>query len=80
VTTAGSPQTGTINNDEVDWGDGPDSLPTLSFNNGARHNTILGFQLGASIDGDPDGQSPEEHMTTWPTATTPMQKAMTRTA
>jgi hypothetical protein len=56
VTTAGSPQTGTINNDEVDWGDGPDSLPTVSFYNGARHNTILGFQLGAAIDGDPDGQ------------------------
>jgi len=57
VTTAGSPQTGTIINDEVDWGDGPDSLPTLSFNNGARHSTVLGFQLGAAIDGDPDGQS-----------------------
>lgn len=56
VTTAGSPQTGTINNDELDWGDGPDSLPTLLVYNGARHNTVLGFQLGAAIDGDPDGQ------------------------
>jgi len=56
VTTAGSPQTGTITNDELDWGDGPDSLPTLFFYNGARHATVLGFQLGAAIDGDPDGQ------------------------
>lgn len=57
VTTAGSPQTGTITNDEVDWGDGPDSLPTPLFMNGARHNTLLGFHLGAALDGDPDGQS-----------------------
>lgn len=56
VTIAGSPKTGTINNDEVDWGDGPDTLPTRLAMNGARHNTILGFQLGAAIDGDPDGQ------------------------
>ncbi len=56
LTTAGSPQTATINNDEVDWGDGPDTLPTLLFMNGARHNTLFGFQLGAAIDGDPDGQ------------------------
>jgi hypothetical protein len=56
VSTAGSPQTATITNDEVDFGDGPDSLPTILFNNGARHTAVLGFHLGATIDGDPDGQ------------------------
>lgn len=39
------------------WGDGPILLPTVSFYNGARHNTVFGFQLGAAIDGEPDGQS-----------------------
>ncbi|MEQ1745939.1 MAG: Calx-beta domain-containing protein [Saprospiraceae bacterium] len=57
ISTAGSPKTGTITNDEVDWGDGPDSLPTILFMNGARHNTIFGFHLGASVDGETDGQA-----------------------
>ncbi len=56
INIAGSPKLATIVNDEVDWGDGPDSLPTVLASNGARHNAVLGFQLGATIDGDPDGQ------------------------
>ncbi|MEZ4903422.1 MAG: Calx-beta domain-containing protein [Spirosomataceae bacterium] len=56
VTTAGSPQQGLITNDELDWGDAPDSYNTLSANNGARHNTSLLFHLGATVDGDLDGQ------------------------
>jgi hypothetical protein len=50
-------RTGAIINDEVDWGDAPDpAYPTLSAGNGARHATLLGFQLGAGIDGEADGQ------------------------
>ena len=56
IVTLGSPQTGTINNDEVDFGDAPDTYQTLLSNNGARHNTVLGFRLGAAIDGEDDGQ------------------------
>jgi len=52
-----SPQTGTILNDEVDFGDLPDpTFPTLVASNGARHQTVLGFQLGANLDGEPNGQ------------------------
>jgi hypothetical protein len=47
---------GLIVNDELDWGDAPDSYNTLSANNGARHNTSIAFHLGATIDGDLDGQ------------------------
>ena len=56
VNIAGSPQTATILNDEVDFGDAPDTYATLLASNGARHNTVLGFQLGATIDGEDDGQ------------------------
>ncbi len=56
ITTTGSPQTGTITNDEVDFGDAPDTYGTLLASNGARHNTVLGFRLGAAIDGEDDGQ------------------------
>lgn len=57
VSVGGAPQTGTITNDEIDFGDAPDpTYPTLLASNGARHNTILGFHLGATIDGDLDGQ------------------------
>ncbi len=56
VTTAGSPQQGLIVNDELDWGDAPDTYNTLSASNGARHNTSLAFHLGATVDGNLDGQ------------------------
>ncbi|MBK7428217.1 MAG: HYR domain-containing protein [Saprospiraceae bacterium] len=57
VTVGGTAQTGTISNDEIDFGDAPDpAYPTLLASNGARHNTILGFHLGATIDGDLDAQ------------------------
>jgi hypothetical protein len=55
VTIAGSPQTATILNDEVDFGDAPDSYATLLASNGARHKTVFGFYLGAVIDGEVDG-------------------------
>lgn len=57
VIATGSPQMGTILNDEIDFGDAPDpTYPTLLASNGARHNTLLGFSLGAAIDGEDDGQ------------------------
>ena len=65
VSIAGSPQTATITNDELDWGDAPTAAqsgfagtyPTLFAENGARHSASLGgLRLGASIDADLDGQ------------------------
>ena len=57
VTTAGSPKTGTILNDEVDYGDTPDpTYPTLIASNGAGHKAQFGVYLGAAIDGDANGQ------------------------
>jgi hypothetical protein len=65
VTIAGSPQTATITNDELDWGDAPTAAqsgfsgtyPSSLANNGARHGAALGgLRLGASIDADLDGQ------------------------
>ena len=65
VTTAGSPQTGTLLNDELDWGDAPTSAqsgfagtyPTLLANNGPRHTLLPGgLRLGATVDADLDGQ------------------------
>ncbi|MEO6759235.1 MAG: Calx-beta domain-containing protein, partial [Saprospiraceae bacterium] len=56
VTIVGSPQTATIINDEIDFGDAPDTYATLLNSNGARHATVLGFRLGAAIDGEDDGQ------------------------
>ena len=65
VTTAGSPQTGTLLNDELDFGDAPSAAqsgfagtyPTLNANNGARHTLIVGgLRLGATVDAESDGQ------------------------
>lgn len=57
LSTSSSPKTGTIENDEVDWGDAPDPLyPTLSASTGASHKTQLGVHLGAAIDGEDNGQ------------------------
>ncbi|MFN8348455.1 MAG: Calx-beta domain-containing protein, partial [Spirosomataceae bacterium] len=56
VTANTAPLQGLIVNDELDWGDAPASYGTLSANNGARHNTSLIFHLGATVDGDQDGQ------------------------
>ena len=65
VTVGGTSQTGTITNDEQDWGDAPTSMqsgfassyPTVSANNGARHALAIGgLRLGATVDADLDGQ------------------------
>jgi len=41
----------------LDFGDSPDpSYPTLLASNGARHITVPGFHLGASVDAEDDGQ------------------------
>jgi large repetitive protein len=40
----------------TDWGDAPDSYGTTLGSNGARHGVVGGFTLGATIDGEPDGQ------------------------
>ncbi|MGB4850623.1 MAG: Calx-beta domain-containing protein, partial [Saprospiraceae bacterium] len=65
VTISGSPQTGTIENDELDWGDAPtaaqsgfaSSYPTLNADGGANHFlTPGGLHLGTTVDGDLDGQ------------------------
>ncbi|MBN2000104.1 T9SS type A sorting domain-containing protein [candidate division KSB1 bacterium] len=43
--------------EEVDWGDAPDpTYPTLLANGGASHIIVSSVFLGASVDGDPDGQ------------------------
>jgi hypothetical protein len=40
-----------------DFGDAPDpTFPTLLSNDGARHLIVEGFSLGASVDGEIDGQ------------------------
>jgi hypothetical protein len=39
-----------------DWGDLPDSFQTTSASNGPSHKVQLGFQLGATIDGEVNGQ------------------------
>jgi len=57
VTVGGTSQTNTIENDELDWGDAPDTYKTLSASNGPRHaNAPGGIRLGATIDADLDGQ------------------------
>jgi Ca2+-binding RTX toxin-like protein len=58
--------TGTITNDEFDFGDAPDgssfappnTYPTLLANNGARHLQQAGLtlRLGATVDAEVDGQ------------------------
>ena len=43
--------------DEIDWGDAPDpTYPTYGASNGAHHLIIPGIYMGASVDGEPDGQ------------------------
>jgi hypothetical protein len=40
-----------------DWGDAPDpAYPTYATSNGANHAIVPGVFMGASIDGEPDGQ------------------------
>lgn len=57
VTITDSPQIGTILNDELDWGDAPESYSTTEASNGARHFlTPGGLTLGASVTADLDGQ------------------------
>lgn len=42
---------------DVDFGDAPDPpFPTFEDNNGARHVIVAGVQLGATVDGEDDGQ------------------------
>ena len=46
---------------QYDWGDANDNAvtaryPTLAVNNGANHIIVPGFMLGASVDGELDGQ------------------------
>jgi hypothetical protein len=41
----------------LDFGDAPDpTYPTLLANNGARHQLGSGLFMGATVDGEPDGQ------------------------
>ncbi len=43
--------------DELDWGDAPDpTYPTLAASFGANHVIVPGFNLGATIDAEIDGQ------------------------
>ena len=39
-----------------DFGDAPGKYPTILANNGARHLIETGFSLGATVDGEADGQ------------------------
>jgi hypothetical protein len=41
---------------EFDFGDAPPPYPVLLANNGARHLIVPGFHLGASVDGEANGQ------------------------
>jgi len=53
----GSQYAGAIPGKRFDWGDAPDpTYPTLSSSNGARHEILAGFHLGAEIDTEPDGR------------------------
>jgi hypothetical protein len=56
IAVTGSPQMNGITDDETDYGDAPASYSTLLANNGPRHPGIPGIHLGASIDGEIDGQ------------------------
>ncbi len=47
---------GDLLNDEVDYGDAPDSYQTLLNSDGARHNAFPTLFLGGATDGDADGQ------------------------
>jgi hypothetical protein len=44
------------NTANFDWGDAPNSYRTLAASNGASHAIISGYHLGASIDGEGNGQ------------------------
>jgi hypothetical protein len=44
-----------IPHEDMDFGDAPNTYPTLSANNGPSH-IITGLMLGATIDPEPDGQ------------------------
>ncbi|MEA3408717.1 MAG: GEVED domain-containing protein [Candidatus Eisenbacteria bacterium] len=47
----------TLEHDELDWGDAPDpTYPTYGASNGAHHLIVPGVYMGASIDGELDGQ------------------------
>jgi uncharacterized repeat protein (TIGR01451 family) len=51
--------TGTFRNfmiTQTDFGDAPALYPTLLANSGARHLIVPGVHLGASVDGEQDGQ------------------------
>jgi len=63
--SAGPSKTGTITNDEQDWGDAPtaaqsgfaNSYPTTAAQTGANHNLAPGgLRLGATVDAENDGQ------------------------
>ncbi|MEK7415857.1 MAG: Calx-beta domain-containing protein, partial [Planctomycetota bacterium] len=64
ITLVGSPQTWTILNDEVDYGDAPNSgqsgfpltYKTVLPDTAAFHNAVFGIRLGANIDGEDNGQ------------------------
>jgi hypothetical protein len=56
VYNAGSSKTGTIMDDELDFGDAPDSYGTTLASNGARHVASPTFHLGPGIDSELDGQ------------------------
>ncbi len=40
----------------TDYGDAPDSYHTQQSNNGASHTIVANFSLGATVDGETDGQ------------------------
>ncbi len=46
----------TIQVGAVDFGDAPDSYGTTFAANGPHHGIVPGFSLGATVDGEPDGQ------------------------
>jgi hypothetical protein len=56
VTFGNAEAYGDLLNDEIDYGDAPDSYSTLLASNGARHNAFPTLFLGNATDGDADGQ------------------------
>ena len=44
-----------INDPGIDFGDAPNSYGTALADDGARHEIVAGFYLGAAADGEPDG-------------------------
>lgn len=45
-----------VNVGPVDFGDAPDTYGTTLTNNGPNHAIVTGFSLGATVDGEPQGQ------------------------